>query len=74
MRNTTERPEAVKMGTVKLVGANVKAIVEETTTLLTDEKAYAAMANAVNPYGDGKATARLLTACTQFLIANKDRL
>lgn len=74
MRDTTERPEAVEMGTVKLVGADVKAIVEETTTLLTDQKAYAAMANAVNPYGDGKATARLLTACTQFLTANKNRL
>jgi len=74
MRDTTERPEAVEMGTVKLVGTNLKVIVEETTTLLTDQKAYAAMANAVNPYGDGKATARLLTACTQFLITNKDRL
>jgi len=74
MRDTTERPEAVEMGTVKLVGADVNAIVEETTTLLTDDKAYATMANAVNPYGDGNATARLLTACTQFLATNKDRL
>ena len=66
MRDTTERPEAVEMGTVKLVGANVKAIVEETATLLTDEKAYAAMANALNPYGDGKASNRILKTCVQF--------
>jgi len=66
MRDTTERPEAVEMGTVKLVGADVKAIVEETTTLLTDAKAYAAMANTANPYGDGKATSRILQACGQF--------
>jgi len=66
MRDTTERPEAVEMGTVKLVGADEKAIVEEATTLLTDHKAYAAMANAVNPYGDGKATQRILHACKNF--------
>ncbi len=62
MRDTTERPEAVEMGTVKLVGTNVEAIVDNVTTLLTDEKAYATMANAVNPYGDGKATGRILAA------------
>ena len=67
MRDTTERPEAVEMGTVKLVGTDVQAIIKNVTTLLTDEKAYAAMANAVNPYGDGKATGRILTTCTRFL-------
>lgn len=70
MRDTTERPEAVEMGTVKLVGTNITAIVENTTMLLTDEKAYAAMANAVNPYGDGKATSRILTACARFFHEN----
>jgi len=66
MRGTTERPEAVEMGTVKLVGTNAEAIVRNVSTLLTDAKAYAAMANAVNPYGDGKACARILDACSRF--------
>ena len=66
MRDTTERPEAVEMGTVKLVGTDVQAIIQNVTRLLTDEKAHAAMANAVNPYGDGKATGRILDTCTRF--------
>ncbi|MBN1589438.1 MAG: UDP-N-acetylglucosamine 2-epimerase (non-hydrolyzing) [Pirellulales bacterium] len=73
MRDTTERPEAVEMGTVKLVGTNEQAIVENVTTLLTDEKAYAAMANAVNPYGDGKACGRILDACTRFVAGHENR-
>jgi len=68
MRETTERPEAVEMGTVKLVGANIKAIVDETTTLLTDDNAYIAMANAVNPYGDGRAAGRINMICKKFLM------
>jgi len=67
MRDTTERPEAIELGMVILVGTNVKAIVEETSTLLTDYKIYSAMANAVNPYGDGMATRRIVKACLQFL-------
>jgi len=67
MRDTTERPEAVEMGTVKLVGTDVQAIIENVTRLLTDEKAHAAMANAVNPYGDGKACGRIVAACERFL-------
>ena len=66
MRDTTERPEAVAMGTVKLVGTDVTAIVKNVTTLLSDEAAYSAMANAVNPYGDGNATGRILTACARY--------
>lgn len=66
MRDTTERPEAVEMGTVKLVGTNEEAIVEGVSTLLTDKDAYAAMANAVNPYGDGKACGRIVAACRRF--------
>lgn len=62
MRDTTERPEAVEMGTVKLVGTDMKAIIENVTTLLSDKKAYDAMANAVNPYGDGKACERIVHA------------
>jgi UDP-N-acetylglucosamine 2-epimerase (non-hydrolysing) len=67
MRDTTERPEAVTAGTVKLIGTDQRAIVEETSTLLTDKAAYDAMARAMNPYGDGKATGRILAACAEFL-------
>jgi UDP-N-acetylglucosamine 2-epimerase (non-hydrolysing) len=67
MRDTTERPEAVEMDTAKLVGTSKEEIVDNAATLLTDEKAYAVMTNAVNPYGDGKATNRILTACARFL-------
>ena len=67
MRDTTERPEAVDMGTVRLVGTNVNAIIDNVVKLLTDKKAYSVMASAVNPYGDGQATARIITACLKFL-------
>ena len=59
MRNTTERPEAVAAGTVKLVGTNRDAIASETRRLLTDVEAYEAMARAHNPYGDGLACQRI---------------
>lgn len=71
MRDTTERPEAVEMGTVKLVGTDMKSIVANVSALLTDKTAYAAMANAVNPYGDGQATGRILAVCEQFLDGDK---
>jgi UDP-N-acetylglucosamine 2-epimerase (non-hydrolysing) len=60
MRDTTERPEAVAMGTVRLVGTDPDAIAGGVSTLLTDSACYERMANAVNPYGDGKACARIL--------------
>jgi len=60
MRNTTERPEAVMAGTVKLVGTRYDDIIHETTLILTDKAAYKAMSHAHNPYGDGKATQRIL--------------
>ena len=66
MRDTTERPEAVEAGTVKLVGTNYETIVRETSLLLTDRAAYDTMARAHNPYGDGKATSRILAACEGF--------
>jgi len=59
MRDTTERPEAVEAGTVKLVGTNVAAITRALKTLLTDEQAYNAMSYAHNPYGDGNACQRI---------------
>lgn len=59
MRNTTERPEAVSAGTVKLVGTCPQKILEETTKLLEDDDYYSSMSFAHNPYGDGKACARI---------------
>jgi UDP-N-acetylglucosamine 2-epimerase (non-hydrolysing) len=60
MRDTTERPEAVEAGTVKLVGTDVAAIMSGLRTLLTDERTYQSMAYAHNPYGDGKACLRII--------------
>ena len=60
MRDTTERPEAVTAGTVRLVGSDFSKIVEACTAMLTDDGAYHKMANAVNPYGDGKAVERIV--------------
>jgi len=59
MRNTTERPEAVEAGTVKLVGTDAKAIVENVNLLLKDRSVYDRMAQAHNPYGDGRAVGRI---------------
>ena len=60
MRDTTERPEALKSGTVHLVGTNHDLIVSEVSTLLDDAAAYEKMSKAVNPYGDGKACNRIV--------------
>ena len=62
MRDTTERPEALKSGTVHLVGTNHDLIVSEVSTLLDDPAAYERMSKAVNPYGDGKACNRIVRA------------
>ncbi len=60
MRNTTERPEALDAGTVRLVGTEVEVIVSQINKLLTDEEEYKLMSSAHNPYGDGKACSRIL--------------
>jgi UDP-N-acetylglucosamine 2-epimerase (non-hydrolysing) len=60
MRKTTERPEAVDAGTVKLVGTNIESIVSATNELLDNNLAYEIMAKAHNPYGDGKACERII--------------
>lgn len=60
MRDTTERPEGVEAGTLKLVGTNENAIVLETEKLLSDVNAYTSMSNAMNPYGDGNASKRIV--------------
>lgn len=65
MRETTERPEAVDAGTVKLVGTDVKAIVNNVAALLTSEKEYSRMSFSHNPYGDGKACKRIVDALVE---------
>lgn len=67
MRQNTERPEAVVAGTVKLVGTNRSLIVAEAKLLLDDQAAFEAMANAVNPYGDGKGAERSVAAIGALL-------
>src|SRR6476620_3209572 len=66
MRDTTERPEGVIAGTAKLVGADSATIVAEASRLLGDESAYRQMAEAVNPYGDGHAAQRIVSAIGHF--------
>ena len=67
MRENTERPEAVLAGTVKLVGTNQARIITETRLLLDDPTAFSAMAQAINPYGDGKAAERSVAAIAALL-------
>lgn len=66
MRDTTERPEAVEAGTVKLVGTSRETIVAEVRRLLTDDQAYATMSRAHNPYGDGQATEKIIDGIRKF--------
>ena len=62
LRDTTERPEAVDAGTVKLIGTDRERVYEEAKKLLTDKAEYSRMAESVNPYGDGKAAVRIIQA------------
>ena len=72
MRETTERPEAVDVGTVKLVGTDPDLIVRETTTLLNDHAAYEAMSRAHNPYGDGLASQRIRDTILSLFAINEE--
>jgi UDP-N-acetylglucosamine 2-epimerase (non-hydrolysing) len=67
MRDNTERPEAVDAGTVRLIGTTEARVFEEVMALLRDDALYRSMANAVNPYGDGKAASRSVAAIAQML-------
>lgn len=62
MRDTTERPEALEAGTVKLVGTDYNMIVNEVSALLDDATHYDRMSKAVNPYGDGRTCERIVSA------------
>jgi UDP-N-acetylglucosamine 2-epimerase (non-hydrolysing) len=67
MRDNTERPEAVDAGTVTLIGTDEERIVKEVDRLLHDQDHFDSMANAVNPYGDGKASERTVAAIESML-------
>lgn len=67
MRDTTERPEGIEAGTVRLTRADRRSIVDEVSRLVTDDSAYESMSNAVNPYGDGRAAPRIVEAVKAFL-------
>ena len=67
MRDTTERPEALDAGTVKLVGTNRELIVKEVSNLLENPANYEKMAKAVNPYGDGKTSKRIVEILADLL-------
>ena len=66
LRETTERPEGVEAGVLKVVGTDPEAIVQEASLLLTDAAAYERMARAVNPFGDGRASQRIANALLEF--------
>ena len=66
LRDVTERPEAVEAGTVKLVGTDVDMIIKEANKLLKDEEEYGKMSKAINPYGDGKASKRIVDAILKY--------
>jgi len=67
MRNVTERPEALRAGTARLVGTKSDNIFLETNKLLTDNKAYQSMVKKRNPFGDGKAAMRIIEVCERYL-------
>lgn len=70
LRNVTERPEAVEAGTVKLVGTNLLDIINSAQELISEKEIYNQMSNAVNPYGDGKASERIVRAILYYLNIN----
>ncbi|GIO23417.1 non-hydrolyzing UDP-N-acetylglucosamine 2-epimerase [Oceanobacillus sp. J11TS1] len=73
LRDTTERPEGVAAGTLKLAGTNEEDIFQVANELLSDETAYVKMAKAVNPYGDGEASARIIAAILKYFHGEEDK-
>jgi UDP-N-acetylglucosamine 2-epimerase (non-hydrolysing) len=73
MRQVTERPEGIQAGTVKLVGTDSQRIISETRRLLDDPHEHAAMAQAVNPNGDGHAAERIVSAILKHSGFNGDQ-
>ncbi|MBU3209825.1 non-hydrolyzing UDP-N-acetylglucosamine 2-epimerase [Clostridium algidicarnis] len=73
LRNVTERPEAVEAGTVKLVGTDKEVILKEVKKLLLDKDYYFKMSKAINPYGDGKASYRIVNSILHYFGFNKEK-
>ncbi|WP_068622544.1 non-hydrolyzing UDP-N-acetylglucosamine 2-epimerase [Paenibacillus tuaregi] len=73
LRDTTERPEGVEAGTLELVGTDEEKVYERTRTLLTDTAVYESMSRAANPYGDGKASERIVNAICHHFGLNEER-
>lgn len=73
LRDTTERPEAVEAGTVKLVGTDKESVYRRATELIVNKEAYLAMSNAVNPYGDGLASDRIVQALRYEFFEDQDK-
>jgi len=67
LRDVTERPEGIESGALKLVGTDKEKILAEAGTLLSDPEAYKAMTRNANPYGDGKASERIISRIRTFL-------
>ena len=73
LRDTTERPEAVEAGTVRLVGTDKDAVHAAAHELLSNAEAYKMMSNSVNPYGDGKASERIIQALRHEFLGDPNR-
>ncbi|SKA75810.1 UDP-N-acetylglucosamine 2-epimerase (non-hydrolysing) [Caloramator quimbayensis] len=73
LRDVTERPEAVKAGTVKVIGTNKQDIINNISLLIENESLYCEMANAVNPYGDGKASQRIVDAILYYFGVKREK-
>ena len=71
LRETTERPEAIEAGTAKLIGTNPEVILTVAGELLTDLNLYQKMATAINPFGDGRASQRIVTIVKDYLSYTK---
>ncbi|MEO1672418.1 MAG: UDP-N-acetylglucosamine 2-epimerase (non-hydrolyzing) [Cyanobacteria bacterium J06631_2] len=74
LRETTERPEAVQAGTAKLIGTNPQTIVEATAKLLENDELYQQMATAINPFGDGQASARIVKIAQDYLLLKEAKI
>ncbi|WP_274600955.1 non-hydrolyzing UDP-N-acetylglucosamine 2-epimerase [Clostridium yunnanense] len=74
LRDVTERPEAVEAGTVKLVGTDVETIVREANALINNDEAYNEMSRSINPYGDGKASQRIVKAILKYFNVTSEKV
>ena len=71
LRDTTERPEGIKAGTAKIVGTDIEQIFSSVSELITNESQYKKMSNVNNPYGDGKASMRIVEILEKNLLQTK---